>query len=371
MHDDISEELEDLITFISKYPQISLDIRTEILEKLRSLLKRIRTVHERNDDKISSTDTEETYHDFEIKNEDFDFPDKYDDNDAATKNLPENPFTCAAKEESLNSEISKQSDVDDNTCEQLLDSDKSNIDIGSCVQNVANSENKIKKQKRKPKQKEHLGSKIVHNKNVLALKTENEPVKQEYSSSDGNVVERFYCDQCAYSSSLITNLKLHIENHHSTVQYPCDECEYVACAKNFLRRHKARVHGGLRYYCELCEYNTTCMSNLKRHKQSKHEGVKYTCEECNYSATLKQSLQRHISTKHKGIKFPCNKCSFSANHISDLNKHKKRMHKDLDDGVGGGLGQLKENKCDQCHFTAQTYANLKKHKKIKHNFTDL
>jgi len=317
------QELKSIIQLLTNHQFVTDTIRCEVIDRLNELLNQINTTYEEN---TANKDIKETL--VEVKVEELII-------DGVNEKV-----------------IKRENEFDDKNF-------ISNITKITEISNV-NEIPKSLKQKRKPKAdilKQHKRVKEENQSSIFGIENDNE------ETNSGEV--KFFCDQCSYSSSIFTNLKLHINNHHSSSQYPCDLCPYVACANNFLTRHKSRVHGGVRYYCELCEYNTTCMSNLKRHKESKHEGVKYTCDECNYSATLKQSLQRHINTKHKGIKFPCNLCSFTANHISDLNKHKKRMHKKDNDA------QNIQVKCDECHFTAQNHANLKKHKKIKHNFTDL
>merc|ERR1711971_1083033 len=179
------------------------------------------------------------------------------------------------------SELSHE-EVKDDVCEDNLNQVNSKS-IDYCLDSKRATKlksNVIKKKKTKLKDFKALVS------NKVPKSYENKTLKTESNSCDEVI---FYCDQCAYSSTVFTNLKWHIQSHHSANQFACDVCEYVACSKSFLTRHKLRVHGGQRYYCELCEYNT------RRHKQSKHEGVKYSCDDCDYSATLKQSLQRHIS----------------------------------------------------------------------------
>ena len=60
-------------------------------------------------------------------------------------------------------------------------------------------------------------------------------------------------------------------------------------------------HEGVGYKCDQCDYSASHSSTLKIHKKSQHEGVKYRCNQCDYIASQSSNLKVHKKSKHEGL----------------------------------------------------------------------
>ena len=169
---------------------------------------------------------------------------------------------------------------------------------------------------------------------------------------------RYSCDQCEYSATKASNLKIHKRNVHEGVRYPCEQCEYVASEESSLRQHTKSKHDGIRFPCDQCEYVATRRSILNQHKKSKHEGVRYPCDQCEYAATRKADLNSHKKSKHGERKYKCDHCEFAATTPSKLNLHKNRHIVKK--------SRIFEFKCDMCDYVASHSKILKLHRENGH-----
>ena len=54
----------------------------------------------------------------------------------------------------------------------------------------------------------------------------------------------------------------------------------------------------VRNQCENCNYTASTPSILKIHADAVHKGVRYPCDQCDYKATQKVNLKRHVIKNH-------------------------------------------------------------------------
>ena len=172
---------------------------------------------------------------------------------------------------------------------------------------------------------------------------------------------RYPCEQCDYRATMKSKLKEHIQVKHEDGGYLCSECSYKAAQKAHLRRHfkskhtvsaqklktdrwfcdqcglsytiiynlekhKKAIHKNQIFPCDQCDYKSNWADDLQRHIRSKHLGVKYSCDQCDYRATKKFNLKEHIQVKHEGGGYSCSECSYKAAQKSHLRRHFKTKH---------------------------------------------
>ena len=75
-----------------------------------------------------------------------------------------------------------------------------------------------------------------------------------------------------------------------------------------------RTHSGEKpFSCNQCNFSRTTASYLKIHIRTHSGGKPFRCDQCDYSATQAQHLKTHI-LKHTGARsFTCNQYSYSCN----------------------------------------------------------
>ena len=88
----------------------------------------------------------------------------------------------------------------------------------------------------------------------------------------------YKCNHCIFSTSHITNLKVHMRRHNPEKLFKCNQCNYEGNQRSILNSHIRSTHNNLWHHCELCEYKASQKSNLKTHIQRKHEGVVFGCD---------------------------------------------------------------------------------------------
>uniref|UniRef100_A0A8D9BPS4 Zinc finger protein 569 n=1 Tax=Cacopsylla melanoneura TaxID=428564 RepID=A0A8D9BPS4_9HEMI len=155
--------------------------------------------------------------------------------------------------------------------------------------------------------------------NCHSSKTKDTDIKSKsvMNHLEGYKDNRYTCNQCSNTFSLVKNLKRHLLIHEG-IQYPCSQCNKSFSQKGHLKLHLLR-HEGIKYPCNKCTKSFSIKSSLKRHLLG-HEGIKYPCNKCTKSFSQKSSLKTHL-LGHEGIKYPCNKCEKSFSQKTALKRH--------------------------------------------------
>jgi len=142
----------------------------------------------------------------------------------------------------------------------------------------------------------------------------------------------FKCDfeECEYSSTQCSSLRVHKRTHTNERPYKCDfeDCAMAFKTSSGLVLHK-RIHTGEKpYKCDfdMCDYSSRDRANLETHKRT-HTGEKpYNCEIC--SMEFRQATHLTIHTRiHTGEKpYKCTECDFVTAYDGSLKKHHRYLH---------------------------------------------
>ena len=123
------------------------------------------------------------------------------------------------------------------------------------------------------------------------------------------------CNLCDYKVTDRTDFVEHMENVHSTKEFPkkfmhdcshflltCKQCDftcqdaYESYAKRKFMGHGFHTHAEIRdmFQCNYCEYSSNYEGNLKRHTEHHHNAINQTCHICGHLAKSKASLSDHF-----------------------------------------------------------------------------
>ena len=83
-----------------------------------------------------------------------------------------------------------------------------------------------------------------------------------------------------------------------------------------------RTHSGEKpFSCNQCNFSRTTASYLKIHIRTHSGGKPFMCDQCDYSSTQAQHLKTHILTHTGARPFTCNQCSYSCNRSDSMKRH--------------------------------------------------
>ena len=80
---------------------------------------------------------------------------------------------------------------------------------------------------------------------------------------------KYTCETCGHQCSSQQMLTWHVVGKHGE-GYPCDQCDYRATQPNQLKLHKKAIHEKERYYCQDCTFSTSFQTNLYAHIKKVH-----------------------------------------------------------------------------------------------------
>ena len=100
-----------------------------------------------------------------------------------------------------------------------------------------------------------------------------------------------------------------------TEVYTSEPCNSSFDTKTILVQHNSLYQGENKpFNFEICDYRSSLIGNLKKHVESVHEEKKaFKCEICDYSSSYKHHLKSHVASVHEKKKpFKCEVCDFSC-----------------------------------------------------------
>ena len=157
-------------------------------------------------------------------------------------------------------------------------------------------------------------------------------------------IKRFFCDQCDFAAFENGKLNAHKRRVHERVHIykPPKKCPY--CEKmvhhNSLKRHIEVIHQVIeKFSCKECDYTTYYERELKLHVDLKHP-VDHQCHICGTIVDKNESMKDHIRefhSKRKTLKNAqdakeCIHCGKMI-HVRSLKRHIETIHKvSVEDG---------------------------------------
>ncbi|XP_050686721.1 zinc finger protein 513-like isoform X8 [Eriocheir sinensis] len=102
------------------------------------------------------------------------------------------------------------------------------------------------------------------------------------------------CPHCAYTSTLLHNLKRHILKHTGEKPFACSYCSYTTTRKELLNEH-VNLHTGARpFSCPYCTYSSSHKNILRRHMRV-HTGMRrHVCPHCSFQTDNKGVFNTHF-----------------------------------------------------------------------------
>ncbi|XP_031618223.1 zinc finger protein 84-like [Contarinia nasturtii] len=133
----------------------------------------------------------------------------------------------------------------------------------------------------------------------------------------------FRCRICIKKFTLKAHLTDHSRTHIKQLPFNCAQC-----GRRFADENKKQSHEdyckGRRYDCYLCPYKCFYKTNLKPHMQVHHTGEKlFKCGVCGKKFVENAKLKRHFATHSKQKPVHCPKCLMPFAKENDKNAHEK------------------------------------------------
>ncbi|KAK8376167.1 hypothetical protein O3P69_008704 [Scylla paramamosain] len=102
------------------------------------------------------------------------------------------------------------------------------------------------------------------------------------------------CPHCAYTTTLLHNLKRHILKHTGEKPFACSYCSYTTTRKELLNEHINLHTGEKPFSCPYCTYSSSHKNILRRHMRV-HTGVRrHMCPHCSFQTDNKSVFNTHF-----------------------------------------------------------------------------
>ena len=95
----------------------------------------------------------------------------------------------------------------------------------------------------------------------------------------------FSCNQCNFSRTTASYLKIHIRTHSGGKPFMCDQCDYSSTQAQHLKTHILTHTGARPFTCNQCSYSCNRSDSMKRHMLSHTGEMPFACKQRNYSCT--------------------------------------------------------------------------------------
>ena len=160
------------------------------------------------------------------------------------------------------------------------------------------------------KQKTPTGPRIVTPQGVPNI------FNKDDTGSDGNGVDKYFCNTCGKGFAKVRSLQIHVEAVHLRTNFQrCPYCSKECSQAGHMVRHIKCVHYKIRHFqCNLCEVASYQKNDAVRHVQSKHK----------YTGADAESQFHDIP--QQVILYDCPKCKFQTTECEALLDHSNKIH---------------------------------------------
>lgn len=139
------------------------------------------------------------------------------------------------------------------------------------------------------------------------------------------------CHRCLATYKGEEALKEHMERHSQVIYTKCAECDEYFTEDNDLQRHLKENHGQLlhTHRCPLCSYTSSYISDLKIHGYT-HQDTKFDCDCCGLVCANPKTLRSHRMRKHpdqyEDKRLVCSFCGNTCPNEVLLQDHARDKH---------------------------------------------
>uniref|UniRef100_A0A5S6QBW0 C2H2-type domain-containing protein n=1 Tax=Trichuris muris TaxID=70415 RepID=A0A5S6QBW0_TRIMR len=142
----------------------------------------------------------------------------------------------------------------------------------------------------------------------------------------------FYCKYCPSSCGRKTDLRIHVQKLHTSVEHPllCKKCNKTFPDRYSFKVHQ-KLHDGERCFpCDRCPYSASSQNHLEAHLSTHYEARPFKCTVCDQSFRQVQMLKRHVNTKHNPnyvkppkppLRYVCERCDKGFAFWGNLKRH--------------------------------------------------
>ena len=143
-------------------------------------------------------------------------------------------------------------------------------------------------------------------------------------------MEQHKCENCAYKSTQLGNVKRHRMAIHG-IRTPTARRQPTLENRSQAGTHTGTTGGNSQWTqatCKYCQFKTTRKDSLEKHTKSKHGTEEHRCSNCNYKSKWKSSVQRHFKKVHREHVNVDKDVQYQANEAQD-NKNFEKEQNDL------------------------------------------